>query len=520
MATRLTPFSRLLIVLIILAIIIFGGRYLLQKTGFLDSMKSSDSNNSNENNSIPSEGKKLSGDDVIHVQLFTFGNAVPGIYFNNGLEPNDQSRFYKDYGLKVKFHIIDDFDASRQAFRADEVNLFNNETSAMATEMEGLQSFDPQVVMQLDWSRGADAVVAKRTIKSINDLKGKRVAVTPSTPSQTLLLFMLDAAGLKPSDIDMVDVQSAQDAETAFKSGKVDAAVVWDPGPPLAAVPGAHVLESTTTASNIISDVFMGKRAWVNANRDKVQKFYDGWMKAVGEINSDPTLKTKAVAVAAANLNLSNDEMQGMLDGLRLTNNGDNKAFFGLDKDYKGMTGEQLYTKMGDMYQSLGLAKATRPNWRSLSYIGAVNGSNLSGPAQQGEGSVAFSPASQAEKSAGARASKAISINFPTGVYSLDENAKTIIDLQFADIAKAFATSRVRIEGNTDNVGNDLSNIELSRKRAESVAKYLESTYSIDPNRFVIVGNGKKKPVPGCESNANEACKAKNRRTDFQLIGE
>ena len=519
MATRLTPFSRLLIVLIILAVIIFGGRYLLQRAGVLDNLKNGNSSTST-NTDTPPSGKKLSGDDVMHVQLFTFGNSVPGLYYNNGTEPNDQSRFYKDYGLKVKFHIIDDFDGSRQAFRADEVHLFNNETSAMTTEMEGLQSFDPQVVMQLDWSRGADAVVAKRTIKSINDLRGKKVAVTPSTPSQTLLLFMLDAAGLKPSEIDMVEVQTAQDAETAFKSGKVDAAVVWDPGPPLAAVPGSHILESTTQASNIISDVFMGKRAWINANKDKVQKFYDGWMKAVGEINSDPALKAKAIAVAASSLNLTNDEMKGMVDGLRLTNHGDNLAYFGLDKNYKGMTGEQLYTKMGDMYQSLGLAKASRPNWRQLANITAANGSSLSGPAQQGEGSVTFTPATATQKTAGARASKAISINFPTGVFTLDENAKTIIDLQFADVAKAFASSRVRIEGNTDNVGNDLNNIELSRKRAESVARYLESTYAIDPNRFVIVGNGEKNPVPGCESNATAACKAKNRRTEFQLIGE
>jgi len=41
----------------------------------------------------------------------------------------------------------------------------------------------------------------------------------------------------------------------------------------------------------------------------------------------------------------------------------------------------------------------------------------------------------------------------------------------------------------------------------------------MDANRFVIVGNGPDKPVAGCESNNTDACKAKNRRTDFQLIG-
>ena len=73
---------------------------------------------------------------------------------------------------------------------------------------------------------------------------------------------------------------------------------------------------------------------------------------------------------------------------------------------------------------------------------------------------------------------KTVSITFPTGSYKLDENSKSLIDLQFADVARGFANARVRIEGNTDNVGDKLKNIELSRKRAESVAQYLQSTYS------------------------------------------
>ena len=61
-------------------------------------------------------------------------------------------------------------------------------------------------------------------------------------------------------------------------------------------------------------------------------------------------------------------------------------------------------------------------------------------------------------------------------------------------------------------------NVQLSEKRAKAVADYLQQTYSMDRNRFVILGNGPDKPVSGCEQNQNAACKAKNRRTDFQLI--
>jgi len=46
----------------------------------------------------------------------------------------------------------------------------------------------------------------------------------------------------------------------------------------------------------------------------------------------------------------------------------------------------------------------------------------------------------------------------------------------------------------------------------------LVSQYGMSRNRIVVVGNGPKNPISGCESNATTECKAKNRRTEFQLI--
>ena len=54
--------------------------------------------------------------------------------------------------------------------------------------------------------------------------------------------------------------------------------------------------------------------------------------------------------------------------------------------------------------------------------------------------------------------------------------------------------------------------------RATSVVNYLVNEYNFDQNKFIVVGNGSRKPVQGCEDNADDACKAKNRRTEFQFI--
>jgi len=47
------------------------------------------------------------------------------------------------------------------------------------------------------------------------------------------------------------------------------------------------------------------------------------------------------------------------------------------------------------------------------------------------------------------------------------------------------------------------------------VADYLVSKYGFDSHRFVVVGNGPRKPVA---SNDTESGRARNRRTDFELL--
>ena len=200
------------------------------------------------------------------------------------------------------------------------------------------------------------------------------------------------------------------------------------------------------------------------------------------------------------------------INNVRLTNDGDNKAFFGLDKNYKGVTGENLYVNMTTKYTQLGYIKGSVPAWRSVSTKDLINGSSLS---QVGESAVKFEAPKEKLKTVEAISTKQVTITFPTGKYVLDDNSKYIIDEQFVDIAKSFSSARIRIQGNTDNTGNYNKNKKLSEKRAQAVANYLVSEYGFDKNRFVVVGNGSDKPV---SDNNTSKGRSKNRRTDFELI--
>ncbi len=68
------------------------------------------------------------------------------------------------------------------------------------------------------------------------------------------------------------------------------------------------------------------------------------------------------------------------------------------------------------------------------------------------------------------------------------------------------------VAGHTDNVGNERSNYDLSKRRAEGVAAYVTAAGKVDPSRIVVVGYGESAPVA---DNRSEAGRAKNRRVEI-----
>ncbi len=525
MATRLTAFSKFAITLVILGIIVGGGYLLLNKTSLGSNLKKKAEEAKTEDPKTDEPKTGFNDDDnTLVVQLVSWGGYGPGLYFNEGSEPNENSRFFKEYGFKVRFVLENDLINAMNAWIADEYDVAVQTADAfpLYTGPADINAFKPKAFMQVDWSRGGDAIIVKRGINSVNDLKGKKVVVAVPSPAQTLLVTALEAANLKYSDVEVVKTTDNITAAQLFKSGDVDAAVVWSPDDMLAtqAVPGSKVLLTTKNQSHVIADIFFAKEDYLNSHRQMIDGFYEGWMKAVAELKENPANRDKAARYLAELNKLGVEDAKGMMEVVHWTGHGDNLNFFGLNSQYKGQKGEDLYSKMSRNFVMMGDAEKEAPSWRTAIWTASVLAGNdkLTGPSYAAEASKTFTPPTAAERDAPAVASKPVSINFASGKFTLDENSKTIIDLQFSEIARSFANSRVRIEGNTDNVGSKASNLDLSKKRAQAVANYLAAEYGIDKNRFIIIGNGPDSPVPGCEQNQNEDCKARNRRTDFQLV--
>jgi len=77
-----------------------------------------------------------------------------------------------------------------------------------------------------------------------------------------------------------------------------------------------------------------------------------------------------------------------------------------------------------------------------------------------------------------------------------------------------YPRTTVRVIGHADSTGSDAYNLDLSRRRAEAVADFLQAQ-GVDPQRLEAVGRGEAQPIA---DNATEDGRARNRRVEIRLI--
>jgi NitT/TauT family transport system substrate-binding protein len=510
---KLKPAGKAILILVALAAL-FGIYKLADRAGLVEKIIPK-SKQSGSNKTTKQTAKK--GVPTLKVGINTWGGYAGGVYFNNGFVASDTSRYYTEEGILVDIKLIDDFKAMRDAWKADSIDILGLATAdSLPCEIASLMEQKPKVFMQVDWSRGGDAIVAVRGINSTSDIIGKKIAVAIGTPSHSLLMLWLQAGGVDYKDVTIVGTDSGIQAAQNFKAGAVDVAVVWSPDDQdcVKAVPGSSVIFNTKTATNVIADIFLVKEDFLLANSDTVKKFMRGWFKGVAEINTNPQSKAVASSLLSKNFNVDINLASLMIDNARLSSYGDNLLFFGLTPG-TGTNGEEIYNKMHRVFSAVGLAPVDIPPWRNITDTSSLSSLNLSGSGYEAEGGMSFTAPTAQEASAPAFANKKVQIQYESGSARLSEDGRVSIDMFFANTAKEFGSARIRVEGNTDSVGKRVSNMRLSLARANSVANYLVEKYGFDRNRFIIIGNGPDNPIA---SNDTPEGKAQNRRTEFELV--
>lgn len=226
-------------------------------------------------------------------------------------------------GIEVQYRTIDDLSARHAAFRSGQVDIMASSVDLWVQEYS--QGLKGKIMLVTDESAGGDGIVAKPEIKTVADLRGKKVAFARATPSHYLLFKALAKANLKPDDIEQIKMEDPGLAGQAFLGGQVDVAVTWEPF--LTQVKEStkgHVLATSKDFPETIVDVLVASPKLLE-KQGVVKRFVQGWLKSVDYIKSHPD---EAAQIIAKGLNVKKEDAEGMMAGLQFAETERNRYFF------------------------------------------------------------------------------------------------------------------------------------------------------------------------------------------------
>lgn len=134
-------------------------------------------------------------------------------------------------------------------------------------------------------------------IKTVADLKGKKVAFQKGSSSHNLLLRALKQAGLSFSDIKPTFLTPA-DARAAFQQGDVDAWTIWDPYYSAALLQGDVRVLKDGTGLNQTGSFYLATRQFTEANGDFIHQVLDTFSEADALTRSQRDESTELLANA------------------------------------------------------------------------------------------------------------------------------------------------------------------------------------------------------------------------------
>ena len=244
--------------------------------------------------------------------------------------------WFKEAGVDVKFDWFD-YSASMNAFSAgkiDAVTVTNGD--ALVTAAGGAKNV---MIIVTDYSNGNDMIVGKPGIKSLKDLKGKKIGLELGLVEHLLLLNGLQKAGLKESDVTLVNTPTNETPQ-ALASGDLAAIGAWQPnsGEAMKRVPGAKPIYTSADEPGLIYDVLTVSPASLSSRRADWGKVVKVWAKVVDYIN-DPKTQPDAVKIMAARVGIKPEAYLPLLKGTRLLTLDEGKAIMVKADGFKSLYG-------------------------------------------------------------------------------------------------------------------------------------------------------------------------------------
>jgi NitT/TauT family transport system substrate-binding protein len=222
----------------------------------------------------------------------------------------EKMNLFNQYGVHVKLINFSDGALMSGATASDAVNAstltYDQVIPAVA------RGLPVKVVMPIDYSDGADAILASDSIKTVADFKDHKVAYNFGTPSEFLLGYALKKHHMGFSDIKKINI-SAGDIPSALASGSVHIGVTWQPHVSKALSLGDgrlfHVVYSSKDAPGLISDTLTFNSDFIKTKPSEVLDVIKGYIAGMEYMTKHHDKSMKIIA-KALNTSISSVESQ------------------------------------------------------------------------------------------------------------------------------------------------------------------------------------------------------------------
>lgn len=231
-------------------------------------------------------------------------------------------------GVAVELHRIEEIATIRAAMANGKLDAY------LATPDIALDTNTPPpgvAVWAIDESAGGDGVVVDKSIIDLVGLKGKKVAAEPGFPPNFVLLYLLHKNGMALSDVQFKDM-TTQNASTAFASGAVDAAGLYEPYLSNAKNhrAGSKVVISSADTPGLIVDLIFADSNLLESRSSDIKAIIHGWRNAMQFISSSPD---EAYEIMAKHFNLPVKEFKDIASGVKWLDLKENRLLFGTEQD-------------------------------------------------------------------------------------------------------------------------------------------------------------------------------------------
>jgi NitT/TauT family transport system substrate-binding protein len=473
---------------------------------------------------------------VLDVSISEYAGYAGLIAANGGkLEPNPESLFAKRFGFQVRLK-------RAEADLFSEVNA--GKLAALATTVDTLavlgRQFNVTVPVQIGYSRGADGIIVRADIPTLNALKGQIISASQFNEADFLVRYLAGEAGIGIQVLPDLTQRPAPDkigvvyCEDAFSAADLFASELRRTSPRLAGCIGwapriYDVLDSSggkarLLVSNknllLVADILVCNRGWAAANPKQVEGLVHGLIAGNQQVRDNPEANLDGVMHA---FGWDRARAKTELARVHLSNLPENQAFFAGTIDSAGSFGG-IFQAAVSAYGSQFIPNPADPD----RFLDAVPLKALQAGGEFASQRVAIAPLrgnANAPLEGTPLLSKDIRFFFEPNSANLDLASSD--NLRWLDSIKSYLQispgSLIVLRGHVDNArveefrrqGGDalvktmaLKAIELSKQRAAEVKRVLIERLKLDPTRVEAVGRGWDEPS-GLDAD-------KNRRVEVQ----